>query len=139
MADWKIEDRQNDWLAQEMAREGYVNNKSLLEEDHQKHENSRNWDAGAISNAKQHEEIHNRIKNQTIKQEPKSFKPLILGMIVPFLFLSLLSSLRDELPYHLRYNEIFMVVYYLANIIFFIMFISNLISLMGLLKNKGGQ
>ena len=55
----EFEDRQNDWLAQEMAREGYVNNTSGLQKDHERHERSRNWDAGAISNAKEHEERHN--------------------------------------------------------------------------------
>jgi len=56
----EFEDRQNDWLAQEMRREGYVNNTSGLEKDHEKHENSRSWDAGAISNANEHEYLHQK-------------------------------------------------------------------------------
>lgn len=56
----KFEDRENDWLAQEMRREGYVNNRSSLEKDHFKEEMSRDWNAGAISNARQHEIAHRR-------------------------------------------------------------------------------
>ncbi len=55
-----FEDRENDWLAQEMRREGYVNNRSSLEKDHQKEERSRDWNAGAISNAEEHHDRHQR-------------------------------------------------------------------------------
>lgn len=58
------EDRSNDWLAREMRREGYRNNKSSLEMDHAREEASRGWNAGAISNARQHEAIHSRIKER---------------------------------------------------------------------------
>jgi len=56
----EFEDRNNDWLAKEMSREGYKRNNSMLEKDHQKHEKSLGWDAGAISNAKEHEILHNK-------------------------------------------------------------------------------
>ena len=63
------EDREHDWLAQEMAREGYRNNRSSLEKDHAVEEMSRGWNAGAVSNAKEHEERHGRIT--AMKQAPK--------------------------------------------------------------------
>lgn len=62
----EFEDRQNDWLAQEMRREGYVNNTSGLEKDHMKHERSNEWDAGAISNAREHETRHKKYMTKNI-------------------------------------------------------------------------
>lgn len=86
------EDRENDWLAKEMRREGYYNNTSGLERAHQQEEASRGWDAGAISNAQEHEEIHNLInmitstKQQTVKQQMVS---KVLGEALFFIILAL--------------------------------------------------
>ena len=92
----EFEDRQNDWLAQEMAREGYVNNTSGLERDHKKHERSKNWDAGAVSNAKEHEILHKKYSKLERNKEldKKSATTIIvIGIMLMYLIIGLISAI----------------------------------------------
>ena len=65
-----FEDRKNDWLASELEREGYEGQNSNLDADHLKDENSREWNAGAVSIKKEHEEKHRndkeKLRNDTL-------------------------------------------------------------------------
>ena len=83
----EFEDRQNDWLAQEMAREGYVNNTSGLERDHEKHERSKNWDAGAVSNAKEHEILKKYSKLERNKELDKKSATTIIVIVIMLMYL----------------------------------------------------
>ena len=81
------EDRNNDWLAQEMRREGYTNNRSNLEWDHHLEEQSRDWNAGAISNAKEHEERHQRFVRR--EQVNNGFDSKVFSLIIYIAFIIL--------------------------------------------------
>ncbi len=90
----KWEDRENDWLAREMAREGYRNNRSSLEEDHAREERSHGWNAGAISNAREHEVRHQRAvqiqqvrKAQPVSRGARSFVQFIVYFMLIIYFL----------------------------------------------------
>ena len=88
----EFEDRNNDWLAKEMSREGYKSNNSMLEKDHQKHEKSLGWDAGAISNAKEHEILHNKnIERYKINYQ-KNNSNALAGLIL-FIFAGIIITI----------------------------------------------
>lgn len=70
----RIEDRDNDWLAQEMLREGYVKNENGLKREHKKEELAKNWEAGAISIKNEHETAH--LKER--KKESVELQPIII-------------------------------------------------------------
>ena len=93
----EFEDRQNDWLAQEMAREGYVNNTSGLEKDHEKHEKSKDWDAGAVSNARQHEILHQKYSRLEKVGNTKNSKTLTTLVVIIILFVYFLIGVISAL------------------------------------------
>ena len=70
----RIEDRDNDWLAQEMLREGYVKNKNGLKRGHEKEELAKSWEAGGISIKNEHEIAH--LKER--KKENVELQPIII-------------------------------------------------------------
>ena len=67
-----MKDDNNDWLSQEKAREGYKRGKTSAEIDHQIEENSSDWKAGAIFNAKEHYDAHPKLHEEEQPFEHKS-------------------------------------------------------------------
>ena len=133
-----FEDRQNDWLSQEMRREGYKNNNSMLVEDHEKHEQSRDWDAGAISNAKQHEEKHqkyNKIENN--RKEISERQNLVLKekvkevfkyVILLYIYAVLKGIFLPDVTY-LQSNSGISIILSIIPVILFILFIIKTVNL----------
>ena len=139
MADWKIEDRENDWLAQEMRREGYFQNKSGLEAQHAKEESSSDWDAGAISNAKEHNERHLRaLRDSDPTDENKGVLGTGIWIAASFFAIGILNMLVSDLPYHVRYNPIVNILYFIINAILVISFILSIIATF-IKAGKGGK
>ena len=75
MANWDFEDRDNDWLAEEMRREGYnyraKTSGGVLKAAHadEEHMFRADWKTGAVANKAQHERNHARIHSQTGRQQ----------------------------------------------------------------------
>jgi len=67
-----MKDNDNDWLSQEKAREGYRHGKTSAENDHHREENSSDWNAGAIFNAKEHYDAHPKLHEEEQHFEYKS-------------------------------------------------------------------
>lgn len=59
-----MKDNDNDWLSQEKTREGYRHGKTSAEIDHHREENSSDWNAGAIFNAKEHYDDHPKLHRE---------------------------------------------------------------------------
>ena len=81
-----VDDRDNDWLSQEMRREGYVGSTSNLDVDHKKDENSIGWNAGALSVKKQHIKEHNKLHTSDSNMGPDPVALAIgIGRLILFL------------------------------------------------------
>lgn len=59
-----MKDTKSDWLSEELKREGYNKDRTSAQIAHEQEEASRNWDAGAISNANEHAEQHDNLHSE---------------------------------------------------------------------------
>ena len=95
MESWDIEDRNNDWLAEEMRREGYnVRAKAaggVLKAAHSEEEHffRNDWKTGAVANKRQHEVRHAAINVRNAsgrKSSGSSAAELIVGIVFFIIF-----------------------------------------------------
>ena len=100
-----FEDRKNDWLASELEREGYEGQNSNLDADHLKDENSRDWNAGAVSIKKEHEEKH---RNDTLDDAKHSVRlALSIAFMIIFACLAVMVlCLLIELVRRVMYGQL---------------------------------
>ena len=140
VADWNLDDREHDWLAQEMEREGYVANKSGLAKAHALEEHSRDWNAGAKSNAKEHYDRHQAAQQGRIISQAGKGPEKQISKIATFVFLIIfISAVQQFVPrYYFRLYPVLNYVSIGLIVLFVLGIILNIIGLLSSLS-KGGR
>lgn len=85
-----IDDRENDWLAQEMRREGYHGLSSNLDVEHQKEEHSFGWNAGAFAIKQEHAKNHGK---EPHSNDPYGNKRVYRIIVILILLVALLGRI----------------------------------------------